>query len=73
MKQLYAKTALAVVIGIAGILLLGWAGRVDYNEQVLLHMSQEDYDTIVSRLSFHGQKPSDGDIVDFYRKHFNHE
>lgn len=68
------KYRLTIVISVLGTVfffaLLGWAGRVDYNEQVLLHMSQEDYDSIVQRLSFHGNCPSDDDIVKYYDAHY---
>ena len=70
MKQSRYRIALAIMGAVAFFALLGWAGRLDYNEQVILHMSQDDYDTIVQRLSFHGHQPSDNEIVQYYTTHF---
>lgn len=60
---------------IAGILgffmLLGWAGRMDYNEQVVLRMPQEVYDEIVETLTVrNGSQPSQSEIVAWYDEHY---
>lgn len=65
-KDLKVKLLLGV-LAIAGFMfIVGLAGQVDYDEQVILHMSQADYDTIVSRLSVHGSKPSQHEIATYY-------
>lgn len=70
MKKIRLQLALAILGIVALFAILGWAGRRDFNDQVLLHMSQEDYDSIVTTLSFHGQQPSDNDIVQYYIKNY---
>lgn len=45
---------------------LGIVGQADYDEQVILHMSQADYDTIVARLSVNGSEPSQHEIATYY-------
>lgn len=70
MKKIRLQLALAILGITALFAILGWAGRRDFNDQVLLHMSQEDYDSIVTTLSFHGRQPSDNDIVQYYIKNY---
>lgn len=70
MKKIRLQLALAILGITALFAILGWAGRRDFNDQVLLHMSQEDYDSIVTTLSFHGHQPSDNDIVQYYIKNY---
>ena len=59
----YALAAVALFFAI------GFAGKCDYNEQVILHMSQGEYDSIVSKYeSEHGKKPSENQIVKMYEE-----
>lgn len=68
MKAKFIMACLAIVGFFA---LLGWAGRQDHIEYVILHMSQADYDTICERLTSEtGQHPSDADIADYYIDHY---
>lgn len=55
------------LIFLAAFLLLGWAGDYDYCEQIILHMSQEQYDSIKSELTKqNGSTPSDRDIAHYW-------
>lgn len=65
-KDLKVKLLLGVLAITGFMFMLGWAGQVDYDEQVILHMSQADYDTIVSRLSVNGTHPSQHEIATYY-------
>lgn len=61
----FILTALVPVI--AFFLLLGWAGDYDYCEQVILRMSQEQYDTVKSLLTErNGCEPSERDIAHWW-------
>ena len=51
MKDFRLKFAAVVGCMVVFLMLMGWAGAVDYTEQVILHMSQEEYDNVV----FHAQ------------------
>ena len=50
--------------------LLGWIGDYDYCEQVILHMSQEQYDSVKNLLTERdGQAPSDKEIAHWWADH----
>ena len=52
------------------MLILGWAGDVDYCEQVILRMSFEEYDTILQTLTEkNGSEPSEREIAHWYIDH----
>lgn len=55
------KTVLGVI---AIVLLLGIAGRCDYNEQVIYNMPDDTYQLMKSQLN----NPSDNELVDEYIK-----
>ncbi len=61
----YYHTVLLTVVGIVGFLMiLGWAGNVDYTDQIILKMSQEEYDAIKSHLTqLNGSEPSEYEIA----------
>ena len=61
----FKESCLLAVIGLIGfVLLLGWAGNADYTDQIILSMSQEEYDTIKSQLTQRdGHAPSESDIA----------
>lgn len=58
------KIAKTVVGVIATMFLLGFAGRCDYNEQVIYNMSDDTYRIMKEQLS----NPSDTEVVDEYLK-----
>ena len=65
-----AKFFMAILAIVGFFAILGLAGRQDYIEYVILHMSEEEYDTICQKLTAEtGSHPSDGDIVDYYIEH----
>lgn len=60
-------TLMAIVPVVVFFALLGWAGDYDYCEQVILSMSQEQYDTVKSLLTErNGCEPSERDIAHWW-------
>lgn len=55
---------------IALFLVIGWAGEYDYAEQVILHMSCDEYewskDTLTRKL---GEKPTQREIAHWWAEH----
>ena len=71
MKDMKFKLCMAIVAIVGFFALLGWAGRQDHIEYVILHMSQAEYDTICQKLTAEtGDHPSDADIADYYIEHY---
>ena len=65
------RTALAVTCAIvAFFVLLGWTGDYDYCEQVILHMAQEQYDSVKNLLTdANGDEPTDREIAHWWAEH----
>ena len=65
----------AVAIVLAGSALLGWAGDCDYTEQVILRMSQEQYDYVKDTLTRlkNGSRPSEREIAHWWEEHHNEQ
>lgn len=55
---------LTVVAVIAAIIMLGYAGRVDYTDAVMNTMSESEYKAIKERL---GEGASDYEIAEYYQ------
>ena len=69
LKQQLAAAALAMTAFVA---VLGWAGDVDFTDQVILSMSQEEYDNVKSHLtSKNGRKPSEREIAHWWVENRN--
>ena len=69
LKQQLAAAALAMTAFVA---VLGWAGDVDFTDQVILSMSQEEYDNVKSHLtSKNGRKPSESEIAHWWVENRN--
>lgn len=51
------------------VAMLAWAGRADYNEEVLAAMPRAAYEAIVQRL---GEEATETEIVDEYMQHREH-
>ena len=50
--------------------LLGYVGDYDYCEKVILHMSQEQYDSVKNYLTEdYGHEPSDREIAHWWAEH----
>ena len=65
-KHLLAGSAL--IIGFFAI--LGWIGDADYAEQVIYHMSQEDYDRVRQHLmTVKGEEPTEKEIAHWWQEH----
>lgn len=65
-----AKVILSILGVIAFVFLLGLAGNVDWTEQVILHMTQEQYDTVKQHLTHHnGSEPSEYEIARWWAAH----
>lgn len=70
MKHLYFKLFAAVCCIVAFFAVLGYVGDIDYCEQVILRMSQEEYDSVRNILTQeNGQKPSEREIAHWWIKH----
>jgi len=70
MKQYGRKFLAACGICIAFAALLGWAGDFDFCDQVILRMSQEEYDYVKDTLTRqNGSSPSEREIAHWYADH----
>ena len=66
-NEMKAKLALALLAVVAFFAVLGWAGDVDYTDQIILSMSQEQYDSIRDHLKAKtGSTPSEREIARYY-------
>ena len=65
------KTAIIASIGfMVAFAILGWVGDYDYCEQVVLHMSQEQYDSVRQTLTeTTGKEPSEREIAHWWIDH----
>lgn len=64
------KFAVALGIIICGLMLVGWAGNIDYTEHVIIRMSQEEYDSVKNLLTKeNGEEPSESDIANWWVEH----
>lgn len=67
MKKFQRTAAIAGVGIVLFFAVLGWAGDYDYCEQIILHMSQEQYDSVKRLLTdSNGCEPSDRDIAHYW-------
>ena len=70
MKYLYLKLTVAVFGIFAFFAVLGLIGDYDYCEQVILRMSQEEYDSVKNLLTEQtGGCPSERDIAHWWDEH----
>lgn len=70
MKNLRELTIVVACGIVAFVCLLGWVGDYDYCEQVILHMSQEQYDSVKNMLAERdGSTPSDNEIAHWWAEH----
>lgn len=67
----FQRSVLVASVGIIAFFVLwGWIGDYDYCEQVILHMSQEQYDSVKNLLTErNGQTPSDKEIAHWWADH----
>lgn len=67
----FQRSVLVASVGIIAFFVLwGWIGDYDYCEQVILHMSQEQYDSVKNLLTERdGQAPSDKEIAHWWADH----
>lgn len=70
MKKLRLQLMAACLITIGFFFLLGWAGDFDFCDQVILRMSQEEYDYVKDSLTkLNGKSPSDREIAHWWADH----
>lgn len=71
----FQRSVLVASVGIIAFFVLwGWIGDYDYCEQVILHMSQEQYDSVKSLLTQqNGSKPSDREIAHWWADHHKND
>lgn len=62
---------LSIIAVIAIVLLLGWAGEMDWTEQVILHMTKTEYATAKEHLTRKnkGREPSEREIAHWWKEH----
>ena len=72
MKQYRLQLLAACLLSVGFFALLGWAGDIDYCDQVILSMSQEQYDNVKDTLTKKfGKSPSDREIAHWWADHRN--
>ena len=70
MKQYRLQLLAACMFTVAFFALLGWAGDIDYCDQVILRLSQEQYDYVKDTLTKkNGSKPSEREIAHWWADH----
>ena len=70
MKHLGLKLTAVIMVIVGFFLLLGWAGDYDWAEQVVLHMTQEEYDHVKDTLTkLNGSEPSQRQIAHWWADH----
>lgn len=70
MKHSIHKIFVAALATAAFFAMLCWAGDIDFTEQVILHMSQHDYDTVRQHLTRqNGHEPSQSEIAHWWAAH----
>ena len=70
MKDLRLKMAVAAASTIALFAMLCVAGDYDWSEQVVLHMTQAQYDWVKDTLTKkHGSEPSEREIAHWWARH----
>ena len=67
----FQRTIITCSVGmVAFFAVLGWAGDIEFTEQVILRMSQEQYDSVKNHLTKeNGVPPSDSDIAHWWVEH----
>ncbi len=60
---------IALIIGVTCI--LGWAGDIDFCDQIILSMTQEEYDSVKTLLTNDngGNEPSEREIAHWWAEH----
>ena len=72
MKKYRLQLLAACLFTIGFFAVLGWAGDIDYCDQVILRMSQEQYDYVKDTLTKqNGSKPSEREIAHWWMDHHN--
>lgn len=70
MRQYTLQLIAAFALVMAFVLLLGWAGDIDITDQVILSMSQEQYDFVKDSLTKqNGRQPSQSEIAHWWADH----
>lgn len=70
MKHFWLRFAAGFLLIIGFIFLLAWAGDYDWAEQVVLRMSQEQYDSVKQTLTeLNGHIPSQREIAHWWEAH----
>lgn len=74
MRQYYLQLATAIFGVLAFFFVWGLVGDYDYCEQIILRMSQEEYDSVKSLLTEmnHGSVPSERDIAHWWDEHHDY-
>ena len=69
-RNYYLQLLAACAAVVAFFLLLGIVGDYDYTEQIILSMSQEQYDSVKQHLwQVNGSQPSERQIAHWWAEH----
>lgn len=69
-KKLQMTFFAGCIAVVAFFMALGWAGDVDYTEQIILRMSYDEYNTIKETLKHQqGHEPSEREIAHYWADH----
>ena len=70
MKHYWTKVIAGFCCILMGVVVLGVMGDLDYCEQVILRMSQEEYDWVKDSLTkLNGESPSEREIAHWWAEH----
>ena len=70
MKQYRLQLIAAILITVAFFGVLGWAGDMDFCDQIILNMTQEQYDYVKDTLAkANGKQPSEREIAHWWYDH----
>ena len=70
MKHYWNKLIAGFCCILMGVVVLGVMGDLDYCEQVILRMSQEEYDWVKDSLTkLNGESPSEREIAHWWAEH----
>ena len=72
MKQYRLQLLAALFMAVAFFAVLGWAGDIDYCDQIILRMTQVQYDSVKDTLTkMNGKRPSEREIAHWWADHHN--
>ena len=73
MDKKYVIKCYAAAIGMMALVIsaIGLAGSIEYQERVILSMSEEEYDSASEALATDGRTPTESEIATWWEEHHN--